>query len=125
MTRAGLGRRLAHLAAAAAFAWSAALTPVAWAEPPASPDPEAEQRAYWQERKAELERTYEEARLRFERAEAEYSRGRRANRAKGERRAELKRDLAEARKALAQAESELEAFPEEARRAGVPPGWIR
>lgn len=126
-------RRAAALVAAAfALASVAPMAGPARAEPPATespaapePDPETLHKEYWQKRQAELERAVEDARLRLERAEAEYSRGRRANRLRGQAKVEVLQEIEDAKQDLAAAEAALDAFPEEARRAGVPPGWLR
>lgn len=92
---------------------------------PASPDPETAEREHWQKRKRELEKAVDDAQARIDRAEATYGRGRRANRLRGQQKVDALKELDEARQQLADAQKALEAFPEEARRAGVPPGWIR
>jgi hypothetical protein len=95
------------------------------AQAPASPDPATAEREHWQARKRELEKAVEDAQARLDRAEATYGRGRRANRMRGDAKVEALKELDEARDQLAAAQQALEDFPEEARHAGVPPGWIR
>lgn len=58
-------------------------------------------------------------------ARADYRRGRRANRGRGEERVELLATIARLEKELSGVEQALAAFPEEARRAGALPGWFR
>lgn len=81
--------------------------------------------ASWQGRYQSLLEKVETARHRVERAEAEYSSNRHHRRLRGEPRRKLLDERADAESELRQAEQKLEAVQEEARRAGVPPGWLR
>ncbi len=87
--------------------------------------PEEAQRAYWQERARSLHAAVRDARSRVSAAEARYTRLRKKIRARGDKKVEAVSELEEARRELADAEARLEALPDEARRAGALPGWIR
>jgi hypothetical protein len=65
------------------------------------------------------------ARGRYEEARKAYSRMRQRRKARGARKAELVQERDQAAAALAEAERGLEQLLLSARRAGVPPGWIR
>lgn len=79
----------------------------------------------WQQRLREARQAVAEARARYETASRDYKRMRHGHRGRGEPRAEARAEIEAARKELEAAEQRLEALPEEARRAGVPPGWLR
>lgn len=81
--------------------------------------------ASWQGRYRAVLEKVETARHELARAEAEYSSNRHHVRKRGEPRQELVDERANAESRLRRAEQELEDFREEARRAGVPPGWLR
>jgi hypothetical protein len=82
-------------------------------------------RSYWQQRSRELRANYEQAVARRDAAVAAYQRMRHHKRGRGEPRtaALAERDAAE--QALREAERALAELPEQARRAGALPGWIR
>lgn len=65
------------------------------------------------------------ARARYEEARVAYSRMKSHRKARGTKREKLVQERDEAAVALTQAERSLEQLLESARRAGVPPGWIR
>jgi hypothetical protein len=65
------------------------------------------------------------ARTRYEQSREAYSKMKRHRKARGEAREALVQEREEAAAALADAERNLEQLLESARRAGVPPGWIR
>ncbi len=79
----------------------------------------------WIERLRQAHRTVGETRARHEKAKADYGRARHRNRARGDRRSALLREIEESEAAMKQAAQRLEELREEARRTGVPPGWIR
>ena len=81
--------------------------------------------AYWRSRALATHRDAADARARYDAASAEYSRARASHRARGDRRAELVEKKRAAEDALEDAERRLTELPDEARRAGVPPGWVR
>ena len=83
------------------------------------------QRAKWQKRSVDAYRGLAEARQRHDAAVANYSRLRSHNRDRGDARVNALHERAEAEANLAAAETRLESLSEEARKAGVPPGWIR
>jgi len=82
-------------------------------------------RAAWQQRLRDLRSELRQARTASAAAKASYSRMRSRNRLRGEAKAEVIEKVATTEKAVVAAEHKLEAFYEEARRAGVPPGWLR
>jgi len=65
------------------------------------------------------------ARWRYEEARKSYGQMKHQRKARGARKADLVQERDEAAAALAKAESDLEQLLVSARRAGVPPGWIR
>ena len=69
--------------------------------------------------------TLRQAERRFADAEASYSQGRSRQRLRGEKRAAAVAELGDARSALDAARAAFEALPDEARRGGALPGWIR
>ena len=79
----------------------------------------------WIERLRQAHRSVDAMRARHAKAKADYGRARHRNRARGDRRAALLREIEESGAAVKQAEGHLEELREEARRTGVPPGWIR
>lgn len=83
------------------------------------------QRATIQEHHAERVRAVEEARARQESAEVAYKRMRHRRNDRGETKAAILAEREAANEALAQAERDLEQFLDQARRAGIPPGWLR
>jgi hypothetical protein len=82
-------------------------------------------KAEWQARYRSLLDSVSEAASRYEAAKAVYSKNRQINRKRGDARFDINTELSEAQIELADARVALEDFPEEARRAGVPPGWLR
>ena len=82
-------------------------------------------RFQWQRRQLEAIHSVENARDRYRNASAEYQHMRHRRRMRGERKAEVISELEAAREALKEAERDLVEFNEEARRKGVPPGWLR
>lgn len=83
------------------------------------------EKAGWQQRYRDLLDSVSAAGSRYELAKASYSKNRQINRKRGEARAEINDELRESQIELATARAELADFPELARRAGVPPGWLR
>ena len=65
------------------------------------------------------------ARWRYEEARKSYSKMRQRRKARGARKQDLVQERDEAAAALAEAERDMEQLLVSARRAGVPPGWIR
>lgn len=94
---------------------------------PASVRMTAEQRSKfeWQRRYREAIARERLARSEFEQASVAWSRGMRRQRLRGERRVKARERLDAAEAELREATRDLESVPEEAHRAGVPPGWLR
>ena len=82
-------------------------------------------RMRWQSRQLEATHSVDNARDRYRAASAEYQQMRHRRRIRGERKAQVISELDAAREALDEAERALVEFNQEARRAGVPPGWLR
>jgi septal ring factor EnvC (AmiA/AmiB activator) len=95
------------------------------APPAAAADDMESKRQHWVQRYETLRAQEKELREGLEEARAEYSRGRRKSRPRGEERAELVEKIEKLETDLAQAQRDLEAFPEKARQAGALPGWFR
>jgi hypothetical protein len=93
--------------------------------PAATPIPVEAEREAWQERIAEARGTVEQAQRRSEAADAAVQKMRHRRRPRGDAREALFAERDEARGAQARAERALSELLEEARRAGVPPGWLR
>jgi hypothetical protein len=94
--------------------------------PPAADAAETEREAYWRARAQEARDRVAAARERVAESDEDYARMRHRRNERGEPRAEITQDRsgahAELEAALRYLESEL---PEEARRAGALPGWLR
>ena len=86
---------------------------------------EARDRESWQQELREARQALAEARKRHEAAELAYKHMRHHNRGRGAAKAAILAEREEAAGALEEAERRLQELPEEARRAGVPPGWLR
>jgi hypothetical protein len=84
-----------------------------------------QQRFVWQERLRQALVEVEEARAREELAVEHVAKLRHRRKPRGEARQALRAELEAARASRTAAEQELEDFYEVARRAGVPPGWLR
>ena len=82
-------------------------------------------RAMWVEAIRDAREDLAAARGRYEEARKAYSKMKQRRKARGARREALVRERDEAAEALAEAERSLEQLLQSARRAGVPPGWIR
>ncbi len=81
--------------------------------------------AYWRELYRDTLERRAAAHQRLETARTVYRDGRQRKRLRGERKRAALAELEVAQAELDAAELELEALPERARRAGVPPGWLR
>jgi hypothetical protein len=95
----------------------------AGASTPGSDDPEA-QRAHWQKRAEAVRERHRAALTRYQAAATAYETHRRNNR-RGETKEAIIAERDAAGEELDQAQRELDAFPDEARRAGALPGWLR
>jgi multidrug resistance efflux pump len=108
----------------AALAFAFAL-PSAAVDLSASPETIAAEKADWIERLSEKQRDFANAKARYAQAQASYQRMRTRNTSRGNKRSQSVAELQNAETALADAEADLEATLADARRQGVPPGWIR
>jgi len=91
----------------------------------ASPEVIAAEKADWIERLSEKQQEFANAKARHARAQANYQRMRTRNTSRGDKRLKSVSELQAAENAVTEAAAELEATLAEARREGVPPGWIR
>ena len=115
------------LAAAVGLSLSAvSLGPkLALAQAAAPSNPDEPDKLHWQSEYKRVLSQVEQARARLEQSQRSYTKGKQRGRMRGEQRFEIRDELAAAKQALAAAEAQLESFPDEARRAGAPPGWFR
>ncbi len=81
--------------------------------------------SYWRQRQAMLQNAVADAEIRAEKARNAYTLMMNNDYPKGDRRAEVREERDTSELALTEARQDLDAFPEEARQAGVPPGWLR
>jgi hypothetical protein len=79
----------------------------------------------WQGEYRQALQTVDEAWARVDRAEGAYRSVRHRDRVRGAPKAEAEAELEAARAGVERAEQQLEALVERARRAEVPPGWLR
>ncbi len=112
-------------ATALALALTAAVSFAAAGGPSGKDEHERQVRVQWQSRQLEAIHGVENARGRYRAASAEYQQMRHRRRMRGERKAQVIAEHDAAREALEEAERALAEFNEQARRAGVPPGWLR
>jgi len=82
-------------------------------------------RTTWVEAIRDAQEDLAAARGRYEEARKSYSKMKQRRNARGARKADLVQERDEAAAALSEAERSLEQLLLSARRAGVPPGWIR
>ncbi len=115
----------AFRASALALALTAAVSIAAAGGPSDRDERERAVRMQWQRRQLEAIHSVENARGRYRAASAEYQQMRHRRRMRGERKAQVIAEHDAAREALEEAERALAEFNEKARRAGVPPGWLR
>ncbi len=81
--------------------------------------------SYWRQRQSQLQSAVANAENRAEEARNAYTLMMNNDYPKGDRRAEVREERDASELALTEARAALDAFSEEARRAGVPPGWLR
>jgi multidrug resistance efflux pump len=106
--------------AALAFAIPAAAVDLS-----ASPEEIEAEKAHWIERLTESQSELADAKARYAHAQSTYQRMRTRSGSRGDKRSLVVAELRAAETALADAEANFESTLAEARRAGVPPGWIR
>lgn len=99
---------------------------------PAAAQLSEDQKPYWQGRYRAVLDDYERAKATYRLAEEEYRQAAHANRigagsrrSRGVEREQIKLAVPEAAARMAEAKQALELFPDKARHAGVPPGWLR
>ena len=120
MIRSARGRASSIRAARLALVILLAGTATALAAPPGPDEHDA-----WVDRIHDAREAVEVARKRVETSRAAYSRMRHKRKERGERKRERAEERDRAVDDLAAAERRLDALLEQARRAGVPPGWVR
>jgi len=91
----------------------------------AAQDDEAALKADWQGRYRALVQEVEKTSAQLETDRRAYTKSKQRGRLKGGTREEVLTRIAENERKLAELEQALQQFPEEARRAGIPPGWLR
>jgi len=103
-----------------------ASAPTVSADPSEAPPAfsEEEQMAYWQGRGRALAERVRDASARLAAGREEYQRIRHHRRIRGEDKVAVLTEIARAEADLIEAQAALERLPEEARRAGAPPGWL-
>lgn len=92
---------------------------------PAKQGEEDRAKKAWQDRYRDAFARERAARVELEAARTAYTKGRNRQRLRGDKRAQAVERIRVAEVELAEATRDLEVVPEEARRAGVPPGWLR
>lgn len=92
---------------------------------PIGAQPDESEKADWQDRYRTLIENAALASVRYDAAKRAYSKNRQRNVKRGDKRKEINLTVHDAEIAKAKADEELAEFPELARRAGVPPGWLR
>ena len=92
---------------------------------PGSANPESAKREYWQTKYATIIAQATSAEKKVEVTRVAYRESRQRDRPRGTERQQLVTDLETAEAEWAAASKRLAEFPEEAHRAGVPPGWLR
>jgi hypothetical protein len=95
------------------------------AAPTAAKLPDTSHHERWRDRVAEARAEVERAHERRDAAETAVDRMRHSHHPRGAAREALFAEREEARAGVAEAEQALEELLEQARRAGVPPGWLR
>jgi len=110
---------------AAAVGAALVLPTFAWAAADSAADAIEVQKAQWSSRFREAREAVVEARRRHAEALDAYKQARHHRRERGVEKAKVLEELAASAVALEEAEIALEELFEPARRAGVPPGWIR
>ena len=91
-------------------------------EPPSFTDLE---RRVWQQRYRGLLQQIEQAQLDLDTARGAYNKRRQRERLRGEHRKQAVAAIEEAETRLRDAQQGLDELPDEARKAGIPPGWLR
>lgn len=91
----------------------------------ASPHETATSREAWVQRIADAQQTVDAAHTRYAQAIRSYGQMRHRRRARGERKADVLIEQEAARGDVSRATRQLEETLEAARRAGIPPGWVR
>lgn len=95
------------------------------ASSPAQADQPSQAKHDFQTRYATAIANVAKARARVVASEKALRKARQRDRLKGEARVEIYAEIESAKRELEAAEEVLSAIPEDARRAGVPPGWLR
>ena len=100
--------------------------PLAWGVTGGSIDPTSPiDKQTWVTKIREAQTSLANARLRYDQSVRSYGQARHRNKTQGEAKASMLDERGAASQALTEAERNLEQLLESARRAGVPPGWVR
>lgn len=103
----------------------ALVTGLALAAAAASAGPDPAEQASWAQRLGDAREAVEQAQARRSAAEDAYDEMRHRQYPRGEARAAVEAERTAARDAVTDAQQKLDALLDEARLAGVPPGWLR
>ena len=118
-------RWIPNLILGAALAAPLALvTPQVGAQPASVSAPESS-KSYWQDRYRDLKAQVSSANARLSQAKRDYNKAKQRGRLRGEYKNDILLEIQSAEMDLQDAEQALDALPDEARAAGVPPGWFR
>ena len=92
---------------------------------PASVGAPESSKSHWQNRYLELKAKVSDANARLTQARREYNKAKQRGRLRGDTKNRILLDMQTAEMDLDDAREALDALPDEARAAGVPPGWFR
>ena len=92
---------------------------------PAMAEDESQRKEHWQTRYSMAIAGAAKAEARVETSRKALRKARQRDRLKGDHRTKVLADVEEAEQEVEKARALLDAFPESARRAGIPPGWLR
>jgi len=92
---------------------------------PASADVPESQKGEWQKRYADLITSARDSEQRVHESNAAYNKAKQRGRLRGAYKVTIMENIQTAEADHSRDQQALDAFPEEARQAGVPPGWLR
>ena len=92
---------------------------------PASVGAQESSKPYWQNRYRELKTQMSDANMRLTQAKREYNKAKQRNRLRGDYKNQILQEIQSAEMDFEDAQKAFDALPDEARAAGVPPGWFR
>ena len=92
---------------------------------PASAEVSESQKGEWQSRYAELITNARNSEQRVHESNTAYNKAKQRGRLRGNYKVTIMENIKSSEEDFARDQAALDAFPEEARQAGVPPGWLR